>query len=175
MYEKVGVRIGIVGLGVILSLAGAANAVLLLDLRTLEIAVGERLSVTVWSDTCDPYTGYLELRAEGLGRWYGPMVVFSLAGADAWADDLGDEGQPGWWRLEAASADPAGPIMAGPHFQIDYYASEPHPGIVEIVLRDSTKAILGVAEINQDIPEPGAAVMLLGLASIAVRWKRRVG
>ncbi len=172
MCGKLGLRIGIAGLGVVLALGSVANGLLSLDIRTQDMAVGERLSVTVWSDTVDPYTAYLELRAEALGRWSGPMFIYSLAGTDAWAEDLANDGQPGWWRLEAASENPEQPIMAGPHFQIDYYASELRPGIAEVVLRDSDGGIIQILDITQDLPEPCTAVALLALGAVALTRRR---
>jgi len=172
MGRKAPFRIRMVLAGAAIALARAANGVPMIDIpSTGIIQVGERLSVTVVSDTGAAYTAYLELRAEGLGRWDGPMLVYSSAGADASADDLTDDGEPGWWRLTAASGDPAQPIMPGNHFRIDYYASEMQAGVAEIWLRDSTGAPVQLLEVTQDIPEPGTGVILLGLAGLAVRRK----
>ncbi|MCX5637648.1 MAG: PEP-CTERM sorting domain-containing protein, partial [Planctomycetota bacterium] len=83
--------------------------------------------------------------------------------------DYGPQGYAGWWLCEAKSFDPAAPVIAGKHFEMDFHCMA--VGDVTLTLRAFDEAEVDRVVIHQLIPEP-VSMVLLGLGGLLLRRRR---
>jgi len=160
----------------VLVMAAGANAALQLSIGgnpapdEYTMNVCETIVIDITSTTADNYGSWLVLEnvASNKGEWVPPGRIMPAAGKDASMTDYGPMGYPGWWLCEAKSFDPAAPVIAGKHFEMDFHCMA--EGDVILTLRAYDETEVDRVVIHQ-IPEP-VSMVLLGLGGLLLRRRK---
>ncbi len=159
-----------------LGVTTTANATLTLSVNgdtsveTIEIQVGEIVSIDVCSDTSDTYFAYLELVEPFVNAaWVGDMTIHPAAGKSAMAiKDIFGDGT--WLLIPFAYPGEEPPISPGCHFEIELECLDYPDAIINLHDYDWGNIVDTLTIIQ--IPEP-ASLIILGFGMLALRKRRR--
>ena len=160
----------LVVLTLVMAVASGANAALtLVDVPTDPINIGESITILVNNSDDGAYAGWLQITDQAVADYDGDPV-FTAAGDTAgqsimelYVDD------PGWYTFTVSSLDPANPIVAGDHIQVNIVGISEGSSVLGLYDSDGV-TLLDSATVNV-IPEP-MTIALLGLGGLFLRRRR---
>lgn len=160
----------LVVLTLVLAVASGANAALtLVDVPTDPINIGESIAILVNNSDDGAYSGWLQITNQAVADYDG-APVFTAAGDTAGQSTMElyvDE--PGWYTFTVSSLDPANPIVAGDHIQVNIVGISEGSSVLGLYDSDGV-TLLDSATVNV-IPEP-MTIALLGLGGLFLRRRR---
>ena len=160
----------LVVLTLVLAVASGAHAALtLVDVPTDPINIGDSIAILVNNSDDGAYSGWLQITDQAVADYDGDPV-FTAAGDTAGQSTMELYApDPGWYTFTVSSLDPANPIVAGDHIQVNIVGISEGSSVLGLYDSDGV-TLLDSATINV-IPEP-MTIVLLGMGGLFLRRRR---
>lgn len=150
----------------VLGLVSAANAALTLKPGGASVDVGKSMAVLVNSSAGGAYQGWLEIVNPAIADFDNAPAILAAGNTGGNSSMTAYPEFGAWYNFTIASLDPAKPILAGDHVQINIKGIAQGKTVLNLYADDAA-TLLDTKDITV-VPEP-VTLVLLGLGGLFLR------